>query len=116
MQTRNVLERFNSLDSLEIAMQVFQESMLVAYIQAGVIGLLMLLAATLICMHRVLGWHLWLVCLAVSVGGMAIAIALNGVSVGAITRLILLAGFAYISLRSHQSAAWMLWFKPPKNA
>jgi hypothetical protein len=110
-QTRNALEHYNSIESLEIAMQVFQESMLHAYISAGVVGALMLLAAALIYKHRLLGWRLWIASLVVCVAGAVITISVNGASVGAIFRLLLIATFAYyVSLRIYQSTMWLTWF------
>ena len=109
-QTRNVLERFNSLESLELAMQVFQESMKYAYIESTANGAVMLLATALMYRHRVLGWRLWIMCLTIAAGATIISISINGASVGAVARLLLLAGFAYSTVRAYRSAEWLPWF------
>ncbi|MFG6488167.1 hypothetical protein ACG04R_15890 [Roseateles sp. BYS78W] len=109
-QTRNVLERYGSLESLEIAMQVYQESMRFVFIEAGVVGAAMLLAAALIFQHRVLGWRLWLVCLAICVGSALVHAAVDGLSFAAACRLLVLSAFASSVIKVGRSGAWAAWF------
>lgn len=109
-QTRRVLERYGSLESLEAAMQVYQESMRHVYIEAGVSGGAMLVAAALMFRHRILGWRLWIACLAIPMGVTVVGVSVDGASAGAILRLCLLSTFAFFSVRAYRSTAWQSWF------
>lgn len=82
LQARNVFERYGALESLELAVQVFQESMRFTYIAAGFIGAVMLLSAVLLYSRRMAGWHLWVTCLAVNAVGTMVDILRGGMSGG----------------------------------
>lgn len=110
LQARNVFERYGALESLELAVQVFQESMRFTYIAAGFIGAVMLLSAVLLYSRRMAGWHLWVTCLAVNAVGAMVDILRGGMSGGAVVRLLVLAAFAYSTVRVYRSAAWSNWF------
>jgi len=71
-QTQNALERYQATDALEIAMQVFRESMRSTYIEAGAVGTLMVIASVLLLIRRRSGWALWVACLSVAVLSMVI--------------------------------------------
>jgi hypothetical protein len=109
-QTTNVLERYQSSESLDVAMQVFHESMQYTFIEAGVVGALMLLSFILLLVRRRVGWSLWLVCLCLALVGAAISIASSGFSIGLVTRLILLGALLSVTLRAHRSKLKASWF------
>lgn len=92
-------------------MQAFQESMYVTYIEAGVLGLLFLLAAVLLLMHRRAGWTVWVGTLAYAVLSAALNIVFVGFSVGVLLRLLLLGALAFSSYRVHGTTAWVSWFR-----
>lgn len=110
LQARNVFERYGAIDSLELAVQAFQESMRFTYIAAGFIGSVMLLSAALLYSRRMAGWHLWVTCLAVNAVGAMVDVLRGGTSGGAVVRLLVLAAFAYGTVRVYRGAAWPNWF------
>jgi len=108
-QTQNVLERYQATDSLEVAMQVFQDSMRYTYIESAILGLLMLIAAALLLAHRRAGWNLWLICLGLAGIGSLITLVTMGGSVGIASRLLLLVCFSCASLKAYKSGTLVNW-------
>jgi len=99
-QARVVLERFDSIESLGIAMEVFNDSMRVAFLVAAALGAFMLVASRLIYNGRASGWWLWLITLAVSLVVAVLSVVQVDASGGSLLRLALLGAFAYASLRA----------------
>ena len=98
-QARNLLARYDALDALEVAMEIFNESMQFAFLVAAILGALMLAASFLLHRRHPAGWGLWLVTLAISFVATILTVATVGPSGGTLLRLVLLASFAYASVR-----------------
>jgi hypothetical protein len=107
---RNALERYQSIESIDVAMQIFHESMQYTFIEAGVVGALMLFSSILLLQRKRAGWYLWLVCLCFALVGAAISLASNDLSTGLVIRLILLGALVFATFRAHRSKLKDNWF------
>ena len=94
-QTTDVLERYNSLESLDVAMDVFHELMRGAFVVAAVIGTAMLLAACLLHRSHPAGWRVWSASLAIGLAAALQVLLQNGPGGANLLRIVFLfiAGF-----------------------
>ena len=115
-QMASALERYQASESLEVAMQTFRESMRSTFIEAGIVGGLMLLSCCLILAHKRMGWNLWLVCLCVASVGAIFSAVLSGFSAALVLRVILLASFVAATVSAHQSKVVTGWFSGEQRA
>ena len=99
------------MQSLEAAMQVYQESMRSTYVEASLVGALMVIASALLLMRHRSGWVLWVGCLSVALLGALGNAFLYGLSVGGMLRFVLLGSFALSSIRARRSTSWAAWFQ-----
>ena len=111
LQMQSALERYQAIGSLETAMQVYQESMRSTYIEAGVIGGLMVLASALLLIRHRVGWALWVGCLSVALLSTLLNAFLTGLSPIAVLRLVLLGALALSSIRARNATSWAAWFR-----
>jgi hypothetical protein len=109
-QTRTALERYRSSESLDAVMQIYRESMQYTFIEAGVVGALMILSSVLLLARKRAGWNLWLACLCLTLVGATTSIASGGLSVGLVMRLILLGALLFATIRAHRSKRKASWF------
>ena len=98
-QNRRILARYDSVESLGVAMQVFNESMQAGFLVAAALGVLMLIASLLIYKANRTGWWLWLATITVAAAIALLNMAQFGPSVGNIARLTFLAAVAYVAFR-----------------
>lgn len=114
-QTHNALARYQAAESIDVVMQVFQESVQYTFIEAGVVGTLMLLCSVLVLAHKRSGWNLWLACLFLALVGAAFSGVSNGFSTGLALRFLLLAAFSFATLRAHRANLMTNWFNTEHN-
>jgi hypothetical protein len=98
-QTTNLLKRYNSMESFDVAMGVFNESMHAPFIVAAALGALMLLASYLLYRSHPAGWLVWLASLAIGFTAAVHVIVQNGPSGGNLLRVAFLLGIAYVTYR-----------------
>ena len=94
-QNTNLMRRFNTMDSLDIAMEVFYERMHTPFMVSAALGISMLIAAYMLYRSLPAGWTVWLASLAFGFAAAILAIFQAGPSGGNLLRLIFLAIIAY---------------------
>lgn len=110
-QTAMTLERYQSIEYLDSAMQIYQESMRQTFIEAAVVGALMLISSILLIMRNRAGWSLWLACLCLALAGAALTLVSSGLSAGLFVRIGLLCAFSLATFKAYRSPLMARWFK-----
>jgi hypothetical protein len=110
-QTKNALEQYGALKSMDTILNTAHESMNNTYVESALVGALMLVASALMLLRLRTGWSLWLVCLALVTIGALVSIWSAGFTVGVTVRLVVLAAFIVGTVRARQGPPWSQWFK-----
>jgi hypothetical protein len=114
-QARNALQRYDASEqTLKVAAQVFQESMKYTYIEAGVVGALLVVSSVLLLRRLRIGWNLWLFCLGVICVSAVAQLVLGGLSAGLVMRLLLCSALALATYRIHRRGSLAGWFRESK--
>ena len=96
-QNTNLMLRYNTMDSLNIAMEVFYERMHTSFMVSAALGIFMLIAAYMLYRSLPAGWTVWLASLAFGFAAAILAIFQAGPSGGNLLRLIFLAAIAFVA-------------------
>ena len=110
-QLRNALERYGAAESLETLLQAHQAAMQPAYVEAGIAGAAMLVAAAMLLRRQRAGWFLWLACLGASLLFSLFSLNLHGLSIGTVLRILVLLTFAMFSLRTSRNGKVVAWLQ-----
>lgn len=98
-QNTNLLKRFNAMEAMDVAMEVFYERMHTAFMVSAALGFLMLAAAYLLYRSHPTGWKVWLTSLILGVAAAIHAVVQAGPNGGNLVRLFFLVAITYATYR-----------------